>query len=343
MLTGRRLFEGETATDVLAAVVRQDLPWDGFPAATPASLRSLLRRCLERDARNRLRDIGEARVAFGPGESAAAPAEAAGRRAGVRAFWLLVAALGGILATLAMSRMAPRTEKIHAQPPARFTLDTGQPLLNSSWHQFGGLAVSRDGQRLAWVASDGTVERLYQRRMDSLETRVLPETGGASNPFFSTDGTWLGFFADRMLKKISVAGGAPVALAPASDNRGGRRSDGDEIVFAPDAASGLLRIPARGGSPRPLTELDPSRGELSHRWPSLVAGANAVVFTMKTKGLQTFDDSPIVAVSLKSGERKRHRRGHRGELLVHRPPRLRAWGGRRGRSSSGSCTRGCRR
>ena len=107
-----------------------------------------------------------------------------------------------------------------------------------------------------------------------------------------------------MLKKISVEGGAPVALAPAHDNRGGCWSDGDEIVFAPDAGSGLLRIPAGGGSPRPLTELDASRGELSHRWPSLVAGADAVLFTMKTKGLQSFDDAPIAAVSLKSGERK---------------------------------------
>ena len=107
-----------------------------------------------------------------------------------------------------------------------------------------------------------------------------------------------------MLKKVSVEGGAPVALAPVHDNRGGCWSDGDEIVFAADAGSGLLRIPAGGGSPRPLTELDVSRGELSHRWPSLVAGADAVLFTLKTKGLQTFDDAPIAAVSLKSGERK---------------------------------------
>ena len=140
--------------------------------------------------------------------------------------------------------------------------------------------------------------------MDSLETRALPETAGASNPFFSPDGMWIGFFADRMLKKISVEGGAPVALAPAHDSRGGCWSEGDEIVFAADAGSGLVRIPAGGGSPRPLTELDVSRGELSHRWPSLVAGADAVLFTLKTKGLQTFDDAPIAAVSLKSGERR---------------------------------------
>ena len=307
MLTGKRLFGGETVSDVLAAVLTREVDWTELPPGTPAGVDRLLRRCLDRDPRTRLRDIGEARVAVVPDEAAAAPARAVDGKAGARRLSPWVAALGGILLTLAgivAGRMAPPTDKTQAPPLVRFTLDTGQALLSASWHQFGGLAVSRDGQRLAWVASDGKVDRLYQRRMDSLETRALPETAGASNPFFSPDGRWIGFFADRMLKKISVEGGAPVALAPVRDNRGGSWSDGDEIVFAPDSFGGLLRIPAGGGSPAPLTELDASRGEMSHRWPSVVAGAGAVVFTVKTKGLQTFDDAPIVAVSLKSGERK---------------------------------------
>jgi len=307
MLSGKRLFDGETVSDVLAAVLTREIDWTALPPNTPAGVRHLLRRCLDRDSRNRLRDIGEARVAVGPADSAAAPAEAADGRARARGISPWVAVLGGVVATfggVAVGRMAPRTEKIQAKPQARFALDTGQPLLTSSWHQFGGVAISRDGQRLAYVASDGTVDRLYQRRMDSLETRALPETAGASNPFFSPDGTWIGFFAERRLKKVSVEGGAPVALAPVHDNRGGSWSDGDEIVFAPDAGGGLQRIPAGGGSPGPLTELDVSRGELSHRWPSFVAGANAVLFTMKTKGLQTFDDARIAAVSLASGERR---------------------------------------
>jgi serine/threonine-protein kinase len=307
MLTGKRLFGGETVSDVLAAVLTREVDWTSLPPGTPEGVHRLLRRCLDRDPRTRLRDIGEARVAVVPEEAAAAPAKAVDGQVRTRRPSPWVAVLGGVLLTLAgivAGRMAPRTEKIPAPPLVRFTLDTGQALLSASWHQFGGLAVSRDGQRLAWVASDGKVDRLYQRRMDSLETRALPESAGASNPFFSPDGRWIGFFADRMLKKVSVEGGAPVTLAPAHDNRGGCWSDGDEIVFAPDASSGLLRIPAGGGSPRPLTELDVSRGELSHRWPSLVAVADAVLFTLKTKGLQTFDDAPIAAVSLKSGERK---------------------------------------
>ena len=306
MLTGKRLFEGETVSDVLAAVLTREVDWTALPPGTPEGVHRLLRRCLDRDPRTRLRDIGEARVATGPREAETAPPVAVKEKTRGIAPWVAVAGAGLVAFAGAVGGwMAPRAGKAPAAPPlVRFTLDTGQALLSASWHQFGGLAVSRDGQRMAWVASDGTVDRLYQRRMDSLETRALPESAGASNPFFSPDGRWIGFFADRMLKKISVEGGAPVTLAPAHDNRGGCWSDGDEIAFAPDASSGLLRIPAGGGSTRPLTELDLSRGELSHRWPSLVAGADAVVFTMKTEGLQSFDDAPIVAVSLKSGERK---------------------------------------
>jgi dipeptidyl aminopeptidase/acylaminoacyl peptidase len=306
MLTGKRLFDAETVSDVLAAVLTRQVDWSALPKGTPPGVRLLLRRCLDRDCKNRLRDIGEARVLAAPGEPAAPPAEWPGFRVRGRSRWAAV--LGGLLLTLAgvvVGRVASRTERIRAQPLARFALDTGQPLLSSSWHQFGGLAVSRDGQRLAWVASDGTVERLYQRTMDSLEERALPETAGASSPFFSPDGRWIGFFADHMLKKISVEGGAPVALAPVRDHRGGCWADGDELVFTPNSFGGLQRIPASGGRPTALTELDASRGEMSHRWPSAVAGANAVLFTVKTEGLRSFDDAPIAAVSLKNGKPKR--------------------------------------
>jgi serine/threonine-protein kinase len=307
MLAGSRLFAGETVTDVLAAVVRQDIPWDALPAAVPASVRGLLRRCLDRDPRSRLRDIGEARIALGPGESTLAAAETAGAKARGRGLWPWAAMVGGalaMLAGLALGRMGPRTEKVPARPLTRFVLDTGHPLLSSSWHQFGGLAVSRDGQRLTYVGYDGPTERLYLRRMDSLDTKPLPGTEGASNPFFSPDGTWIGFFAASALKKVSVEGGAPVALASVADNRGGTWSDGDEIVFAPDSGGGLQRVPAGGGVARPLTEIDTTRDEMSHRWPSIVAGANAVLFTMKTRGLQSFDDAPIAAVSLADGRRR---------------------------------------
>ena len=304
MLTGQRLFMGETVSDTLAAVLTREIDWKALPAGTPADLHRVLRRCLDRDRRNRLRDIGEARVAVGSGQFAAAPTEVVETKP--RGISTRVASVGVVLAISAGALagwMAPRAKPLEARPLARFAIDTGHPLLSESWHQFGGLAISRDGQRLVYVAADGAVERLYQRTMDSMETRPMSGTEGASNPFFSPDAKWVGFFSGRTLKKVSVEGGAPVALAPAHDNRGGCWTDGDEIVFAPNAGSGLLRISAGGGSPSPLTQLDSPHRELSHRWPSVVAGASAVLFTVKTKGLQTFDDAPVEAVRLANGER----------------------------------------
>ena len=200
--------------------------------------------------------------------------------------------------------MVPRTETIQATPLVRFTLDTGQPLLSASWHQFGGLAVSRDGQRLVWVASDGNGRPALPEE-DGLAGDASPSADRGSVESFLLPRRQV----DRLLRRPHAEedlgrGRGTGGPRPRARQPGGCWSDGDEIVFAADAGSGLLRMPAGGGSPRPLTELDASRGELSHRWPSLVAGADVVVFTMKTKGLQSFDDAPIAAVSLKSGERK---------------------------------------
>jgi serine/threonine-protein kinase len=304
MLAGRRLFEGETASDVLASVLKSEPDWAALPAATPHRLRHLIARCLERDPRRRLRDIGEARLGLEAGLGIE-PLVAAPIRARGIALWLAAAAILAGLSGIAVGRMASRPGPTEPRPRVRFLLDTGRPLLSASWHGFGGLAVSGDGLTLAYVAPDGAVERIFLRRMGSLETHALPGTEGASNPFFSPDGKWLGFFAERSLRKISLDGGAPVTLAPARDNRGGTWTEADEIVFSPDPGAPLLRIAAAGGSARPLTELDASRSEMSHRWPSLVAGANAVLLTVKTEGLQSFDDARVAVVSLAGGAPKR--------------------------------------
>jgi serine/threonine-protein kinase len=177
MLTGRRLFDGETATDVLAAVVRQDIPWDALPAATPASLRGLLRRCLGRDARSRLRDIGEARIALGDAPAlAAAPATTLAPQAAAPwkspAAWaalVLVAAVGGWGWT-------------HLRPSVpltvtRFTipLPAGQVLGGNS-----GPAITRDGHMIAYVAQDASgVPRLYLRALDRFESSLVPESESA--------------------------------------------------------------------------------------------------------------------------------------------------------------------
>src|SRR5262249_41236465 len=141
--------------------------------------------------------------------------------------------------------------------------------------------LTRDGKVIAFVASKGTStpQQLYVRRLDQLHAIPLAGSDNASNPFFSADGQWIGFFADGKLKKISVSGGGTMTLRDAVNGRGGRWADDGTIVFAGNSApgSGLSRVSASGGKEEPLTT--PGEGETLHRWPQVLPGGAAVLFT----------------------------------------------------------------
>ena len=148
----------------------------------------------------------------------------------------------------------------------------------------------------------GAIRRLYLREIGGTETKVLPGTEGASQPFFSPDGQWLAFFADGKLKKVPTNGGPATLLSEATSARGGSWGDSGTIVFSPQArGSGILQISAEGGVPKPITTLDIAKGETSHRTPELLPGGKTVVFTAYGA---TYQDVSIVAQSLKTGERR---------------------------------------
>ena len=127
------------------------------------------------------------------------------------------------------------------------------------------VALSPDGTHLAYVATQGGIQQLYFRAMDSLEARPIPGTEGATGPFFSPDGQWLGFFAGGKLKKVSVSGGAALTLGEAVQPRGASWGSQGFIAFAPSRASAFQQVPDGGGTPQPLTHV--AKGENSHRWP----------------------------------------------------------------------------
>jgi serine/threonine-protein kinase len=304
MLTGRRLFTGETVSDTLAAVLKSDPDWRSLPAGTPAGIRALLLRCLERDARRRLRDIGEARIAIEqalerpqtepPSPLPPAP-EARWRRA---APW----ALSGVLAVmLAAALWAPWRTRVPAGRPMRLSVELGS---DASLDTAGGAAavLSPDGGTLVFVARTAASEpsRLYLRRLEDSEARALAGTEGARDPFFSPDGHWIAFFAGGKLKKMALSGGSPVSLCDAPNARGGSWSEDGTIVFAPTPASGLSRISAAGGAPETLTTPDVSEG--SHRWPQVLPGGKAVLFTSGSGG--NFEEASLVIQPLPGGERK---------------------------------------
>ena len=287
MLTGRRLFDGETITEMIAAVIKTEPDLSALPAKTPAALRRLIRRCLEKDPRHRLRDIGDARVALeeiqsGRSEEPAA-AIAAAPGAGRRPLLLAGATAAGAAALTAAALFLLKPSPTPSQPVRLEVLVTGdQPLLQI---QGSAAALSSDGRHLAYVvgtASDVSATRMYLRNLGRFEDAMMAGTEAAYNPFFSPDGQWIGFVTPQALKKVSISGGTPLVLCPVALSRGAAWGESGAIVFAPNPASGLMQLPAAGGTPVELTKL--GEGEATHRWPQFLPGGKKVLFTSYGSG-----------------------------------------------------------
>ena len=288
MLTGRRLFAGDSTTDVLAAVLTQPVDWAALPASTPRALHTLLRRCLERNPKSRLRDIADARFVIedlfaGRSEVGQPPLGLPPRSGPLRqaarlaATALVAALLGGLAIYFFMpgASTAPRrTIRFSVAPPAKnvFTpLDSG-----------GGMALAPDGLQMVFVATDDQqVKRLWRRAFDAVEAQPLAGTEGASYPFWSPDGRWIAYFAGGLLRKVGLAGAPPQTICTAASARGGSWGADGTIIFAPEYTDPLHRVSANGGSPAPLTALDARGLESSHRFPSFLPDGRRFVYLVR--------------------------------------------------------------
>ncbi len=264
MLAGERLFGGETAPHVLARVLDRELDLSALPPSTPPPVRRVLRRCLERDPRRRMRDAGEAisdlEAALAPeaaaddgGAAATAPPPSAWRQ---RMAWAGVGlAIGGIAAGAVLWALWTLTPPRADTAVRRLSLDLSSPIARGAT-----FALSPDGSSLAYAAREGPGRRLMLRRLDEAGARPLAGTEDGLDPFFSPDGAWIGFFAgagppgpsERLqprwaLMKAPVSGGAPVTLAVDVPAMGASWGDDDGIVIG--NLGGLLRVPAAGGTP----------------------------------------------------------------------------------------------
>jgi serine/threonine-protein kinase len=287
MLTGRKLFEGKTISDVLAEVLTKDPDWQRAPAKT----QRLLRRCLEKDPKRRLRDIGDAGPLLDD-----LPIHANARSA---APWKIATGVFALVATLlgvVLWRFPPPVE----QPAIRLDLDLG-PDVSLAETQAPAVILSPDGTRLVFVSQDSKgTSLLFVRRLDQPKAIRLSGTEGAYGPFFSPDGQWVGFFAQGKLKKTRIDGGEPISLCDAPQGRGASWGEDGSIIAALDTLVGLSLIRPEGGKPVPLTTL--SRGEVTHRWPLFLPGGKALLFS--ARGGRTFDEADIVAFSLKDHRRE---------------------------------------
>ena len=176
-----------------------------------------------------------------------------------------------------------------------------------------GLVASPDGRAIVYTTGqEGETQRLVLRPLDRFQETVLASgvsAAGTYNPFFSPDGEWLGFVTPRELKKISVTGGAPITLATVERSRGATWGKDGTIVFAPAVFSGLLRIPAAGGTAEPLTKLDEAKGEKTHRWPQWLPDGRSVLFTVRSDASADYEGASIELVRVDTGERKVVHRG----------------------------------
>ena len=307
MLTGRQAFPGDDVSHVLARVIERDPDWTALPPTTPPLVVRLLRRCLEKDVRRRLRDIADAKPEledatqldmFGPTPRRARllwPTAAA---------WTL-AAVAAIVAAWSFTRRAPQP----ASAPLRFTIAIPQ---GEELPMDPGLpppvAISRDGHYIAYVTRRSSGNLIYLRRREDVDGQPIAGTEGGHAPFFSTDGQWLGFASGGFIRKVPIEGGTPQNIAAASNVLKATWSDDGWIVFH-QWSGGLFKVEAAGGTPIELTH--PGERD-AHQLPYALPGGRSVLFAVSQAATAPF----IELVDLSTGARKKLLEGNDPHYLA---------------------------
>ena len=308
MVTGRRAFEGQSQASLIAAILEHHPPaLTAIQPLAPGLLDRLVKKCLEKDPDQRWQNVQDLALALrwitDAGEaSTASTAKPRSRRLSpilAIAFWAMTATV--VAGWLWMNRGANTT--VNPGDMMRFVISGPQATANIQ----GGLpslALSHDGSVFVYVGTDNGVLRLYRRRIGDLTATAVPGTDGASVPFLAPDGRTAGFTVGNRLRKVSLDGGAPVTIAEVGAIRGASWAADDTIIFSTGTDSGLLRVPASGGTPQPITQPDVAKGERSHRWPYVIPGRNAVVYTIAKSDILSFDDATIVVRDLATNEER---------------------------------------
>jgi serine/threonine-protein kinase len=315
MATGVRAFHGDTQAGLIAAILeRAPVPVRTLQPTLPRVVDDIVMRCLTKDPEERWQNAADLTFALRSASqevSGSAGSPDAVQRAASRSLRnvLIGAGIGVVLASLAFALWLRRPVQIEERPPVTLYLSP-QPLAALTENgPLPALAISPDGQRVVFVSEHEGVRRLYQRRLDTDGAAPLPGTDGAIQPFFSPDGSRIGFFADGHLKIVALGGGAPVVLAATVNGRGATWASDGTIIYSPGTDAGLWQVPAVGGTPRQLMAPDPEKGERSYRWPNILPGDDLIVFTLAMSQTLSFDDARIMVRSLRTGEQRELLRG----------------------------------
>lgn len=302
MLTGRRAFEGEDISDTLAGILRGDPDWSLIPPGVSATIRQYLKRCLARDAAQRVHDIGDMRLALegafdAPAETVPATSlrtprswtrklAVAGLIAGAA---VVVAALGALIGRRMFADPPQQVARLAIVPPGGLIAPTQ---IDSD------VAISPDGSRVAFVNSEQGRLGLYVRGLDRMDAIRIAGVGVPRSPFFSPDGQSIGFFDGPAIKRVAATGGPVVTVTSiAGAGVGGSWGEDDTIVFGTSVSNGLMRVPAAGGTAARLTT--GRQGEV-HSFPELLPGGRAILFT-RSIGTLGGSNAEVAVLDTQSG------------------------------------------
>src|SRR5215469_13214409 len=305
MVTGRRAFQGKNEISVMSAILEKEPePISALQPLSPPALDHVIQRALAKDPDERWQNVADLKaelkwISAGGGQMTQA------RPSGFATQWRrwLPWALAGVLLVVALSwalsRLFPAATPAN-RPVVRLVVRLAQEgLASGSWPR---IAFAPDGSHLVYVANHQGNTLLYLRSIDSFESTPILGTEGAESPFFSPDGQSVGFFAEGKMKKVSLSGGAPAVIATAAAVRGGSWAADGTIIFAPSITGGLFRVSDNGGPVKALSAPDHKKREFGHRWPEILPGDKAVLFTIWTGG--DFDTAQIGLLSLSTGEKR---------------------------------------
>ena len=306
MLTGTCPFPGDSVTESLGATIHKEPDWTVLPDTTPPSVQLLLHRCLQKDRSRRLQDIGDARVELDDTLSGSSQAWTGGVQASAPAArwpgwpWLVV--------TTVLLVIAVGLSVVFTRPPvtpAPVVRASVPPPANAAFipngDQAGPVVISPDGRTLAFTAMvEAGRRQLWVHPLASGEARSLPGTQDATFPFWSADSRSLGFFALGMLKRVDLAGGTPITICEAEFSRGGTWNAHDVILFAPSFSSSIHRVAATGGTPVPVTTIDPSM-HTSHRWPTFLPNGEGFLYSAIHSKSTRAQDNAVYFGSLTGG------------------------------------------
>jgi serine/threonine-protein kinase len=299
LLTGRRMFAGESAVEILSGVLHKEPDL----TAAPARVHRLLKWCLEKDRKKRLASVSDARGLL----EESAPTAPSRSRFGGSVAWAAASVLALVLGAGWWHASQPVD-----QPLQRVNLDL-PGFVGDGQH-----AISRDGTRVAYVTrGEGGITRLATRLLSESEWKILPGTEGALSPFFKPDGQWIGFGTVGQLKKVSVLGGAPQKLADARLLFGAHWTEDGYIVAVLNVGTSLARIPEQGGTPEPLLPSGPGRT----KGPQVFPGNKSVLFAGQDSGRAAAQilalDSKKVTTLIPGGDSPFYvpSRGDKGHIL----------------------------